>query len=126
MSSGAIMLGTSPELRMLLTSSSIDSLTICVSENRKTTGLFSQPASNMKRFRSSWKACHVVGARDLDVARVLPHAAARRASDWRPRAADADEQRAAARLRDDAREAREVAHASVKKTRFIGFVVARL
>ena len=56
MSSVSIRLGTSPEFNILLTSSSIDSLMICVSEKRKTTGLFWQPASNMKDLRSSFHA----------------------------------------------------------------------
>ena len=54
MSSVSMRLGTSPALSMLLMSSRKDSLTICVSEKRKTTG-FSM-AANMKRLRSSWKA----------------------------------------------------------------------
>lgn len=44
-SSGGNKLGIYPLLRMLHTSSTIDSLKICVSENRKTVGLCSKPAT---------------------------------------------------------------------------------
>ena len=46
-------LGTSPVFRMLLMSSTNDSLTICVSENRKTVGFPSSPAASSSFLRSS-------------------------------------------------------------------------
>mmetsp|Transcript_2342 Transcript_2342/g.7646 ORF Transcript_2342/g.7646 Transcript_2342/m.7646 type:complete len:237 (+) Transcript_2342:4635-5345(+) len=52
-SSLAKRLGTSPELRMLLMSSTKDSTTICVSANRKTTGVPSQPVMKKSFLRSS-------------------------------------------------------------------------
>ena len=127
MSSVSIMFGTSPELRMLLMSSRKDSLTICVSENRKTTGLASQPASNINRFRSSWKALTSY----VRVISIVWHenshiAAASRTSDCRPEP-PTPTRRAQPRGWVITREIRaRCAHASEKKTRFIGFVVARL
>ena len=126
MSSVSIMLGTSPELRMLLMSSRNDSLTICVSENRKTTGLASQPASNMKRFRSSWKALTSY----VRVISIVWHenshiAAASRTSDCRPEPPTPTRSAQPRGWGSRARSARG-GHASEKKTRFIGFVVARL
>jgi len=51
---------TSPDDRMLLTSSRNDSLTIWVSSNRNTVGLLSQPAWRYRPFRSSRNsACRV-------------------------------------------------------------------
>mmetsp|Transcript_14668 Transcript_14668/g.43745 ORF Transcript_14668/g.43745 Transcript_14668/m.43745 type:complete len:228 (-) Transcript_14668:2604-3287(-) len=84
-SSLAKRLGTSPELRMLLTSSTIDSLMICVSEKRKTIGAASQPAWNMNDLRSS---CHAF----MSYVRVISMPehlyshidAPSRTSDWRP------------------------------------------
>ena len=127
MSSVSIRLGTSPELRMLLMSSSIDSLTICVSEKRKTTGLLTHPASNMKRFRSS---CQLL----LSYVRVISMPmhfmshmeAASRTSDWRPEPptpTSSAQPRGCVMTREMRARCR---HASAKKTRFIGLVVLRL
>jgi hypothetical protein len=55
-SSSGYMPGTSPVLRMLFTSSSIDSTTICVSTSRKVTDLPSTPVISKSFLMSSRKA----------------------------------------------------------------------
>ena len=127
MSSVSKRLGTSPELRMLLTSSSMDSFTICVSLKRKMVGLLSQPALNMKLFRSS---CHAA----VSYVRVISMPmhltshieAASRASDCRPEPptpTSSAQPRGCVMTRESRARCR---HASVKKTRFIGLVDERL